>query len=119
MGIDWDKHLLAPLHTVFGDQHEYRPISGAPFNVNGVFDRGYTQASENLDGDAEIHTTNPVLGVMDAEFVAAGRAMPVQGDRVFIKTVSGVAVNQLFVVADPQPDSHGGTKLVLTVAKTR
>jgi hypothetical protein len=45
--------------------------------------------------------------------------MPVQGDRVFIKTVSGVAVNQLFVVADPQPDSHGGTKLVLTVAKTR
>lgn len=119
MGVNWDAHLLAPLHRVFGDQHEYRPTSGAPFDVNGVFDRGYVAASENLDGDADIHTTNPVLGVRDAEFIAAGRAMPVQGDRVFIKTVAGVVVNQLFVVADPQPDSHGGTKLVLTVAKSR
>lgn len=119
MGVNWDEHLLSPLHTVFGDQHEYRPKSGIPFDVSGIFDRGYAAASENLDGDAEIHTTNPVLGVRDAEFTGAGRELPVQGDRVFIKTVAGVAVNQLFVVADPQPDSHGGTKLVLTVAKIR
>jgi hypothetical protein len=26
MGVDWDLHLLSPLHGVFGgDEHEYRP----------------------------------------------------------------------------------------------
>jgi hypothetical protein len=24
MGVDWDLHLLSPLHGVFGDEHEYR-----------------------------------------------------------------------------------------------
>lgn len=119
MGINWDAHLLAPLHAQFGDEHEYRPKNGIPFTVNGIFDRGYVQASENLDGDSEINTTKPVLGIRDAEFAAAGRAFPVQGDRVFIKTVGGDPVNQLFVVADTQPDSHGGTKLILNVTKQR
>jgi len=117
MGVNWDEHLLAPLHHVFGDEHEYRPKNGSPFPVNGVFDRGYVQASENLDGGAEINTTNPVLGVRDAEF--SGHSMPVQGDRVFIQIVGGVAVNQLFNIADVQPDSHGGMKLVLTIVKAK
>ncbi|WPU24997.1 hypothetical protein RI049_09760 [Cedecea neteri] len=117
MGVNWDKHLLGPLHREFGDEHEYRPQRETPFPVNGVFDRGYAQVSENLDGDSEINTTNPVLGVRDADF--SGRPMPAQGDRVFIKTVGGQPVNQLYVVADVQPDSHGGTKLVLNMVKKR
>jgi hypothetical protein len=28
MGVDWDLHLLSPLHGVFGDEHEYRPKDG-------------------------------------------------------------------------------------------
>lgn len=115
MGVNWDKHILAPLHGVFGDEHEYRPTEGTPFTINGVFDRAYVQLLENLDGDSEIHTTNPVLGVRDAAFF--GHALPAQGDRVFIRTVGGVPVNLLFVVSDPQPDSHGGTKLVLNRVK--
>ena len=39
MGVDWDLHLLSPLHGVFGDEHEYRPKVGAPFTINGIFDR--------------------------------------------------------------------------------
>jgi hypothetical protein len=31
MGVDWDSHLLSPLHDVFGDEHEYRPRNGTPF----------------------------------------------------------------------------------------
>lgn len=118
MGVDWDKHLLAPLHAQFGDTQEYRPKGQPPFMVNGVFDRGYTLIAENLDGDSDINTTNPVLGVRDAEFLAAGRALPVKGDRVFVGVVGGRTVNQLFVVMDVQPDSHGGTKLVLNKAGT-
>lgn len=117
MGVNWDKHLLAPLHHVFGDEHEYRPKNGTPFTVNGVFDRGYVQVLENLDGESEINTTNPVLGIRDEEFYMHPK--PVQGDRVFIQIVGGVAINQLFNVKDVQPDSHGGTKLVLTVVKPK
>jgi hypothetical protein len=86
-----------------------------PFN-HRVFDRGYTRASENLTETQKfIPLTRSGVRMLNLwRRRAAG-----SGDRVFIKTVSGVAVNQLFVVADPQPDSHGGTKLILTVAKTR
>lgn len=119
MGVNWDQHLLSPLHGVFGDQHEYRPRDGVPFPVNGIFDRGYSQVVDNLDGDSGINTTSPTLGIREAEFVAAGWALPVQGDRVFIQTVGGLPVNQLFVVANVEPDSHGGSKLVLNVAKQR
>ncbi|EOM8258855.1 hypothetical protein ACNGUO_003496 [Escherichia coli] len=119
MGVDWDLHLLSPLHGIFGDEHEYRPKGGTSFLINGIFDRGYAVVTENLDGDSAINTTSPVLGVRDAEFTNLGRALPVVSDRVFIKTVGGKPVNQLFVVTNVEPDSHGGSKLVLNVAKQR
>ena len=40
-------------------------------------------------------------------------------DRVFIKTVGGHIINQLFVVSNVEPDSHGGSRLVLNVVKPR
>lgn len=40
MGVDWDLHLLSPLHGVFGDEHEYRPKDGAPFTINGILTVG-------------------------------------------------------------------------------
>ncbi|ELN0130423.1 hypothetical protein RY607_001043 [Raoultella planticola] len=120
MGVDWDLHLLSPLHDVFGDEHEYRPKSGtAPFMINGIFDRGYAQAAENLDGDSVINTSSPMLGVRDAEFRKLGKPQPEVSDRVFIKTVGGHVINQLFAVSNVEPDSHGGSRLVLNVVKER
>ncbi|MCT8350222.1 hypothetical protein LGZ99_24290 [Photorhabdus temperata] len=111
MGINWDQHLLEPLHNVFGDMVEYRPASGARYTINGIFDRAYTQTVESLDDGSTINTTSPVLGVRDIEF----QAPPKKGDRVF---VGGAQVNTLFAVADVQPDSHGGTKLILNRVKS-
>ena len=119
MGVDWDLHLLSPLHGVFGDEHEYRPRNGTPFTINGIFDRGYAQVAENLDGDSEINTSSPMLGVRDAEFRKLGKSQPAVSDRVFIKTVGGHIINQLFVVSNVEPDSHGGSRLVLNVVKPR
>ncbi|SAQ61174.1 Uncharacterised protein [Klebsiella michiganensis] len=120
MGIDWDLHLLSPLHGVFGDEHEYRPKDGtSPFTINGIFDRGYAQAAENLDGDSVSNTSSPMLGVRDAEFRKLGKPQPEVSDRVFIKTVGGHVINQLFVVSNVEPDSHGGSRLVLNVVKAR
>ncbi|PQQ22467.1 head-tail joining protein [Photorhabdus hindustanensis] len=114
MGINWDQHLLAPLHDVFGDPVEYRPASGARYTINGIFDRAYTQTVESLDDTSTINTTSPVLGVRDIEF----QAPPKKGDRVFVGIVGGAPVNTLFAVADTQPDSHGGTKLILNRVKS-
>ncbi|WP_289992131.1 head-tail joining protein [Photorhabdus laumondii] len=114
MGINWDQHLLEPLHNVFGDMVEYRPSGGKPYFINGIFDRAYTQTVESLDDTSTINTTSPVLGVRDVEF----QAQPKKGDRVFVGIVGGVPVNTLFAVADTQPDSHGGTKLILNRVKS-
>ncbi|WMT17429.1 head-tail joining protein [Serratia fonticola] len=114
MGINWDHHLLSPLHTVFGDLHEYRPKNGAPYTISGIFDRAYTQDVEPLDDGSTINTTSPVLGIRDIEM----KSKPKQGDRVFISVVGGTAVNTLFTVSDVQPDSHGGTKLILNRIKS-
>ncbi|HAU4319040.1 TPA: hypothetical protein F6U59_05625 [Serratia marcescens] len=115
MGINWDQHLLAPLHGVFGDPVEYRPGGGAePYTISGIFDRAYTQEVEPLDDGSTINTTKPVLGVRDSQF----RAPPKQGDRVLVGIVGGLPVNTLFAVADVQPDSHGGMKLILNKVKS-
>lgn len=74
---------------------------------------------ENLDGDSVINTSSPMLGVRDAEFRRLGKPQPEVSDRVFIKTVGGHVINQLFVVSNINPDSHGGSRLVLNVVKSR
>ncbi|RRE65177.1 hypothetical protein EAO15_02950 [Klebsiella pneumoniae] len=118
MGVDWDLHLLSPLHGVFGDEHEYRPKVGAPFTINGILTAGIP-VDENLDGDSVINTSSPMLGVRDAEFRRLGKPQPEVSDRVFIKTVGGHVINQLFVVSNINPDSHGGSRPVLNVVKSR
>lgn len=113
MGVDWDSELLSPLQSVFGEAVNYRPARGEAFDISGIFDRPYTQEVEPLDADDPgINTTHAVLGVRDGEFTAAGRALPEQGDRLFVASAATV-----FVVADVQPDSHGGRKLVLNRVK--
>lgn len=114
MSVDWDRELLFPLQEVFGESVNYRPASGAAFDISGIFDRPYTQEVEPIDADDPgINTTHAVLGVRDGEFYAAGRALPKQNDRLYVASVATV-----FVVADVQPDSHGGRKLVLNKVKT-
>jgi len=113
MAINWDAHLLSPLENVFGEPVNYRPGKGGAFDIHGIYDRAYTQEVEPLDADdPTINTTHPVLGVRDAEFHLQGKSLPVQGDRLYIHSESAV-----FVVADVQPDSHGGRKLVLNKTK--
>ncbi len=108
MPIDWDKHLLVPLHQQFAERVNWRPKNGQPYDIAGVFDRAYAQQMETLDGDSSINTTKPILGVRDAIF----NVPPQQGDRVFV-----YSVNTEFTVNDVQPDSHGGTHLLLNRVK--
>lgn len=112
MGVDWDKHLLNPLHTVFAEKVRWDPVKSAkgtdPYDIDGIFDRAYFQNYESTDDESSINTTKPILGVRDVIF----KVSPQKGDRVFI-----YSINTLFVVYDVQPDSHGGTHLLLNKVK--
>ena len=110
MAIDWDANVLKPLHAVFGEDEViiYTHKTGESYEITGIFDRAHTSDVEPIEGDVGINTTKPVLGVRDIEFIKE----PKQGDKVYIKSV-----NTTFVVSDPQPDSHGGTRLELNRLK--
>ncbi|AMG70231.1 head-tail joining protein [Morganella morganii] len=112
MGVDWDKHLLGPLHNVFAEKARWEPVKSAKgaefYDIDGIFDRAYFQNYESTDGESGINTTRPILGVRDVIFTVP----PAKGDRVFLYSVS-----TLFVVSDVQPDSHGGTHLILNKVK--
>ena len=111
MSVNWDRRLLTPLEKVFAEPVNWRPRDGSdPYDIKGIFDRAYTQdVAPPDDGDPTINTTSPVLGVRDAVF----RVPPVQGDRLFL-----YRENRVYVVSDVQPDSHGGTKLILNRVKS-
>ncbi|MGC6386570.1 hypothetical protein ACMV8I_02750 [Ewingella sp. S1.OA.A_B6] len=113
MSINWGQHLLGPLHGVFGDPVDFRPAGGETYTISGIFDRAYTQEIEPLDDGSTVNTTSPVLGVLDSQFTSP----PKKGDRVFISIVGGQTVNTLFTISDIQPDSHGGSKLILNRVK--
>ncbi|TKI02892.1 head-tail joining protein [Martelella alba] len=104
MGINWDVNLLAPLQAVFGEPVNYRPKAGTAYDIPGIFDRAYTEAVESIDDGPTINSTHPVLGVRDAVFSSP----PQTGDRVYV-----YRVQTLFVINNVQPDSHGGSILIL------
>ncbi|MCW2521750.1 MAG: hypothetical protein JWO63_85 [Frankiales bacterium] len=111
MAIDWDSLVLGPVMGVFGEGEAsdqtswplYTPVGGAAFRLaDAVFDRFY--ADVETEGDSEVTTRKPVLGVRLALFDVE----PAQNDLVHIPSV-GIT----FVVKDVRPDGHGHAKLIL------
>lgn len=111
MSIDWDRELLAPIMSVFGEGQGavpaswplYMPAYGDPFRVEGaVYDDAYQLVTLGDDG-AENTTTSPCLGVRRALFAQP----PKQRDRV------DIVGRGLFVVKDVRDDGHGHVRLIL------
>jgi hypothetical protein len=106
--IDFDAKVLAPCMAVFGESQTplyRRAAGGAAFEIDGVFDDAYTATIVVADGDPEVATFNPVLGVRLAQFSGTD---PVQGDKVAIPRIG-----KTYVVSDVHPDSHGHATLIL------
>lgn len=118
MSIDWDAELLGPVMAVFGEGAPdnpaswptFQPEGGAAFQLpDAVFDAAYRLVSDLGEGVTS-STLHPVLGVRDAHFKEPGRRQPQQGDIVVM------ASGKRYAVADPQPDGHGHTLLILIEA---
>ncbi len=101
--IDWAALVVAPCVSTFGEPVIYKPAIGAPFPINGVFDNAYKESTMSEYG-TEIHTYFPQLGVKLSDFPTP----PAQGDQLTI-----LSTGKTYAVRDPQPDSHGGARLVL------
>ncbi len=103
MGIDWDKCVLGPTQSVFGEPATYLPAAGGALAITGVFDAAYKEVDQ-ID-PLSANSTMPVIGVRLAQFAAA----PVQGDQVRV-----LSVGKLFLINDVRPDGHGWAKLMLS-----
>lgn len=111
MAVDWDQ-INVDVRDVFGpdpvDWPVYRPVIGAPFSINGIFDQAFLLVTL-IDEHAAASTLNPVMGVRLADFPAP----PQQNDRVYVPKV-----NATFVVQNVQPDSEGWAMLQLLWVST-
>jgi hypothetical protein len=109
--IDWDGLVIGPCFDVFAQPVTYRPLTGAPFAITGVFDREYLGVTI-LDSDVASSTRKPILGVQLSQFTAAGAAGPKQNDKVQIVNRPETFV---FLVRNVQPDGHGHAVLELNI----
>ena len=103
--IDWDAEVLGPLMGVFGEPVQYRPHTGAPLAISGVFDDAYQKEMLFSDASVELTTVQAVLGVQLSQF----NVPPAQNDQLTV-----VRTGASYVVKDVRVDSHGGAKLVLS-----
>lgn len=102
MAIDWDKAVLGPTISVFGESATYMPAAGGSFAVSGVFDEAYKDVQQ-ID-PLGANEAMPVFGTRLVLFPAP----PQQNDLVRI-----ASVGRVYVVKDVQPDGHGWVKLML------
>jgi hypothetical protein len=114
--IDFSALVLGPAMAAFGEVVTYVSRSSR-FTITGVFDEGYlavdpygeSPSSNAFGGMGDVNTVMPVLGVQVSQF--PGGTCPEQGDQLTI-----VRTNMTYLVKDVRPDSHGGAKLMLTLA---
>lgn len=100
MPIDWNALVLEPCHATFGEPAVYTPQGGAPFPINGVFDKAY-EGIVVLQGEA-VSERMPVLGCKAVDFTT----YPKQDDTLVVRGES-------YVVREVRDDSHGAIKLML------
>lgn len=106
--IDWGAVVIGPCMGVFGETQKptYTPPGGgAPFAVDGIFDDAYMALVLQADGEPAIAAVDPVIGVLLSQWAV----QPAKGGMLLIPSV-GIT----YMVADVQPDGHGGAKLLLT-----
>ena len=107
--IDFDALVLVPCMATFGEDLKplyTRAAGGAAFAVDGIFDDAFMALVLSADGEPEIATIEPVLGVRLAQFSGVA---PVQSDKVVIPRL-GIT----YMVTSVEPDGKGWVFLKLS-----
>jgi hypothetical protein len=112
MVVDWDQEVLSELMGELGNAEiTYRPASGAPYAVEGIFEAQYQELK--IIDDVGVTTVRPALGVQLSQF----RASPVQNDKVSINCADA-GVNSTYVVREVRPDGYGFARLMLNLVSS-
>lgn len=112
MAIDWNALVGSPLQGVFGGQVLYTPGPASPmastgaFLVSGVFDEAYTPV-DATNGDYQVISAAPILGVQAADFPAGFDPERTQGDVFTLDEGRGKS----YVVKAGKADGLGGVTL--------
>lgn len=89
---------MAATGRVFGEDCTYTPSGGSPVSIKGVFDNAFIE----VEG---VMSLKPVIRINLSDLEDA----PGKGDQVTINSIT-------YDVKESQPDSHGGTTLILKKA---
>jgi hypothetical protein len=108
--IDFDSLLNVPVLAIFGEAADQRPTytpaaGGVPAPFDAAFDDAYMALVIQADGEPDIASVEPILGVRLAQF-AAGH--PEQGGVVTVPRVG-----KTYRIANAEPDGKGWALLRL------
>lgn len=117
MAVDWNRLVVGPTVTIFGDQVSYLQGERA-FVITGVFDEEYLEITPLGRGGEDMETfafgapgaissQRPVLGVQLSQLPV----YPCQGDTFLM--ITGLHAGERFEVKEVRPDGHGHATLLL------
>ncbi|MFT9016416.1 MAG: hypothetical protein ABF990_11860 [Acetobacter sp.] len=107
--VDWDRLVLGPCQTVFGESVQWlQGGTAAAITLTGIFDNGWKAMDiEIVNGidPAHVVSADARLGVQLSQFPAP----PAQGDIFIIR-------QSRWIVREVMPDSHGAADCLLNKA---
>lgn len=111
-GVDFDALVNAPCVEILGvaatggGKATYQPRSGASFQIDGIFDRAWSNVTVTMGRHSQpVSTTSPCFGVRAAEFPSG--VTPQQ------KAKLTLANGETYEIADVQPDGFSYFYLIL------
>ncbi|MFX1675204.1 hypothetical protein PWR63_23640 [Paraburkholderia sp. A2WS-5] len=106
MPVNWDAEVIGPLMGVFGEPVTYTSLSGATFQISGVYDKAFFAV--NVETGSLVSTSQPTLGVQLSQFQS--NVPPQQGDQLLI-----IGTGEQWEVREVHIDGRGGARLMLNV----
>jgi hypothetical protein len=118
MGLDYSGLMYAPVYDVLARQILVTPLVSAPtagsYDVRGIYDTDEVDIV-GLDGNSIISDQKTELYVLEDDFINAGLATPLAGDRIDIPADGSVRARGAFEVVDVV--NSGGGEMTLTIQK--
>jgi hypothetical protein len=112
MALNFSKFVYDPCFAVFSRPIIVTPQGGQSYSARGVYDTDELEivSPESMSVIADQKT---FVDILDADFIAAGYAIPRQGDLIEIPADVDLDAEGLFEVVDVSNNGGGETHLVI------
>src|SRR5262245_3075434 len=107
MAINFSTIVYIPCQDLFGRKIVVTPVNSAPgfpaYEARGIYTTRAIDISTNVggwEGMAMISDQQTIVDIRDKEFLASGRAIPIQGDLIDIPAEEDIPAAGLFEITD-------------------